>query len=326
MSSSALDPQQLALSVAQETAENADLVGDFVEANDLGGNVTDFRFDSDKRGYEGWQWSVTLFHDEERDTWTVDESALMPTDRSLLAPAWVAWKDRLKPEDLAVTDALGTEADDPRLEGGFRSTDVSGADTDAVDTADKVSAEHATTPENTTNGDMQAGDAATAADRQDAGAQPDAKDPDVAQAVSDLRLSRRHVLTPIGRAEAAQRWYQGQHGPKSLSTTVAEGNTCSTCGFFIPIRGDLGVMFGVCANKWSPDDGRVVSTDHGCGEHSEIDPPEVSHLWVQSEPALDDMHIDVIAQKPREEPGQVEIIEQMGADEADTDGGADVVA
>jgi hypothetical protein len=28
-------------------------------------------------------------------------------------------------------------------------------------------------------------------------------------------------------------------------------------------------MFGVCANAWSPDDGQVVSYDHGCGAHSE---------------------------------------------------------
>ena len=28
-------------------------------------------------------------------------------------------------------------------------------------------------------------------------------------------------------------------------------------------------MFGVCANEYAPDDGRVVSLDHGCGAHSE---------------------------------------------------------
>jgi hypothetical protein len=28
-------------------------------------------------------------------------------------------------------------------------------------------------------------------------------------------------------------------------------------------------MFGVCANLFAPDDGRVVSADHGCGAHSE---------------------------------------------------------
>jgi Protein of unknown function (DUF3027) len=29
-------------------------------------------------------------------------------------------------------------------------------------------------------------------------------------------------------------------------------------------------MFGVCGNVYAPDDGRVVSLDHGCGAHSEI--------------------------------------------------------
>jgi hypothetical protein len=28
-------------------------------------------------------------------------------------------------------------------------------------------------------------------------------------------------------------------------------------------------LFGVCANAFANDDGRVVSFDHGCGAHSE---------------------------------------------------------
>ena len=28
-------------------------------------------------------------------------------------------------------------------------------------------------------------------------------------------------------------------------------------------------MFGGCANAYAPDDGRIVSGDHGCGAHSE---------------------------------------------------------
>ena len=35
--------------------------------------------------------------------------------------------------------------------------------------------------------------------------------------------------------------------------------------------------------------------DHGCGEHSEIEPAGATHLWVQSKPAFDDLHIDIIA-------------------------------
>ena len=120
------------------------------------------------------------------------------------------------------------------------------------------------------------------------------------------------ILTELGRAQTAQRWYEGPRGPKSLSTKTASGNLCSTCGFFVALQGDLSEMFGVCANKWSPDDGKVVSLDHGCGEHSEIEPPEPSHMWIQSKPAFDDLHIDVIAQAPRDERGEVELIEKLG--------------
>ena len=301
MPNSIPDPQQLARSFAWQSAENPDIVGDFVEACDLGEHVTDFRFDCLKRGYEGWQWSVTLYHDEERDIWTVDETSLLPTSSALLAPAWIPWKDRLTPQDISVTDALGTEPSDPRLEPGYR------ADAETESTISQELSSHV--DDHLTESEPHEGTAAA----------------DIEQAVDSMRLSRRHVLTPLGRDQAAQRWYRAGHGPKSLSTTVAEGNTCSDCGFFVPLQGDLGAMFGVCANKWSPDDGRAVSMDHGCGEHSEIDPPPTPHLWVQSEPAFDDTYIDVIAQSPREESGLMDIIEQMDADgsehEDSTDGG-----
>lgn len=139
---------------------------------------------------------------------------------------------------------------------------------------------------------------------------------DIDEAVEEFDLSRRHVLTSLGRSQTAKRWYEGPRGPKSLSTKTSDGNPCSTCGFFIPLKGELNLLFGVCANKWSPDDGRVVSIDHGCGEHSEIEPPEPSHLWVQSKPAFDDLHIDIIAQAPRDERSSVELIERLSVDES----------
>ena len=42
-----------------------------------------------------------------------------------------------------------------------------------------------------------------------------------------------------------------------------------SCGFFVPLSGSLGRVFGACGNAFAPDDGRVVSADHGCGAHSE---------------------------------------------------------
>ena len=310
MSDTTMDPRAIAQAVAIEVADEDSQVGDFVEAIVLGDNVTDFRFETRVRGYEGWQWSVTLYHDVELDHWTVNESSLVPTDKALRPPEWIPWKDRLEPTDLAVTDSIGTDPDDPRMEEGFRKTGP-------AEQGENVSS-NAESAETTDAGDNAGTDADGIAGAQDESAAASVtSEEDIDEAVEEFDLSRRHVLTPLGRSQTAKRWYEGPRGPKSLSTKTSDGNPCSTCGFFIPLKGELNLLFGVCANKWSPDDGRVVSIDHGCGEHSEIEPPEPSHLWVQSKPAFDDLHIDIIAQAPRDERGSVELIEQLSVDEDD---------
>lgn len=309
MSDTTMDPRAIAQAAAIEVADEDSQVGDFVEAIDLGDNVTDFRFETRVRGYEGWQWSVTLYHDVELDHWTVNESSLVPTDKALRPPEWIPWKDRLEPTDLAVTDSIGTDPDDPRMEEGFRKTEP-------AETGENVSsdAESAETTNASDNAEMDA-DGAAGSQGESAAASVTSEE-DIDEAVEEFDLSRRHVLTSLGRSQTAKRWYEGPRGPKSLSTKTSDGNPCSTCGFFIPLKGELNLLFGVCANKWSPDDGRVVSIDHGCGEHSEIEPPEPSHLWVQSKPAFDDLHIDIIAQAPRDERSSVELIERLSVDES----------
>lgn len=304
-----LDPQTIARSVARAMADDPDQVGAFVEAIDMGDGVTDFRFATEYRGYEGWQWSVTLFHDEELDRWTVNESSLVPTDQALRPPEWVPWKDRLEPTDLSVTDSIGTDPDDPRLEEGFRRTGAVGEQTQPEDGTDDAAAVPAS-DEGTSSEDVPTPPDAESGEGSDSEAAATAQS-DVDDAVEEFDLSRRHVMSPLGRSQTAKRWYEGPRGPKSLSTKTAGGHTCATCGFFVPLKGELNLLFGVCANKWSPDDGRVVSLDHGCGEHSEIEPPEPTHLWVQSKPAFDDLHIDIIAHAPREESPEVELIERI---------------
>ncbi|GAA6123387.1 hypothetical protein BPY_14950 [Bifidobacterium psychraerophilum] len=292
MSQKQHDPQELARAVAVQVASEAAEVGDFVTAVDEGDHVTDFRFASHVPGYENWQWSVTLYHDSELDSWTVDESSLVPAEGVLLPPQWVPWKDRLLPEDLSVTDVLGTDADDPRMEPGL-----------ASGTLDR--AEHIVSHDEAGDGAVSAsddGDASPAASTSEDAAEDAGEDPaELAQNADDLvdaavafHLTREHVMSVQGRAETAKRWYEGQHGPKSLSTKTADGLTCEECGFMIPLQGELGRFFGVCANKWSADDGKVIALDHGCGEHSEIEAAPGSSLWVQSEPAYDDLHIDVV--------------------------------
>lgn len=104
-----------------------------------------------------------------------------------------------------------------------------------------------------------------------------------AVALWELGLGRKRVLSAEGREDAAQRWYDGDHGPKSPVAEQAP-EPCSSCGFFVPMAGALRSFFGVCANAWSPSDGRVVSLDHGCGAHSEID-------VVREDPSPPDEHV-----------------------------------
>jgi Protein of unknown function (DUF3027) len=118
-------------------------------------------------------------------------------------------------------------------------------------------------------------------------------DEDVDQvALWELGLGRKRVLSAEGREEAAQRWSDGDTGPASPGAEKAPA-PCSSCGFYYPMPGALRGSFGVCANAWSPSDGRVVSLDHGCGAHSEVDvireDPKPAHEHV-----LDEFAVDVV--------------------------------
>jgi hypothetical protein len=84
----------------------------------------------------------------------------------------------------------------------------------------------------------------------------------------ELGLGRERVLSYEGRDDAAQRWYDGEAGPDAAIAKAAPDH-CATCGFYTPLAGGLRQLFGACANVYAPDDGRVVSADHGCGAHSQ---------------------------------------------------------
>lgn len=109
----------------------------------------------------------------------------------------------------------------------------------------------------------------------------------------EMGLGRARVLSQEGRKEAFNRWYKSDRGPNTASTKAAKAN-CSTCAFMMLMAGSARSMFGVCANEWSPDDGKVVSLDHGCGAHSETDAPEQKKLWDQSEPVLNESDIEIV--------------------------------
>ncbi|GAA1491356.1 DUF3027 domain-containing protein [Brachybacterium sacelli] len=91
-------------------------------------------------------------------------------------------------------------------------------------------------------------------------------------ALWELGLGRSRVLSPLGRSEAAERWTEGDFGPRQISARGRRGTvtaSCSSCGFLSKLSGSLRGEFGVCTNEWSPADGRVVHLGYGCGAHSE---------------------------------------------------------
>lgn len=91
----------------------------------------------------------------------------------------------------------------------------------------------------------------------------------VRSVAGELGLGRVRTLSREGRDLAAQRWYDGPGGPHAPLATSAPAR-CVTCGFLVRLQGGLTEMFGVCANGDANDDGRVVTLNHGCGAHSEV--------------------------------------------------------
>jgi hypothetical protein len=102
---------------------------------------------------------------------------------------------------------------------------------------------------------------------------------------------RARVLSAIGRDGAADRWYASEHGPRTPLAHAAPAH-CVSCGFFVPLSGELGRLFGACANAYAPDDGRVVSADHGCGAHSESVVAEAAARAVS--PVIDEFGYDLV--------------------------------
>jgi hypothetical protein len=228
-------------------------VGDHEGAVLDGERLVSHRFAATMKGYRGWSWVVTLARVPRGRTGTVCEVELLPSDGALLAPDWLPWADRLRPGDIGAGDVLPFKVDDPRLEPGYVSG-VDAAPADGSHTDDTNSAEDAV-------------------------------------AIEELPLARMRVLSPLGREEAAQRWYRGSQGPTSRGA-VAASASCQTCGFLVPLSGALGQVFAVCANEWSPDDGKVVSYDHGCGAHSETGAEPSASQWPDPDPLVDEMLIE----------------------------------
>lgn len=95
-------------------------------------------------------------------------------------------------------------------------------------------------------------------------------DQELGEVRGELGLGRRRVLSFEGRTAAAERWMDGEFGPRSDMARGAADH-CGTCGFYVRVAGSLRAAFGVCGNELAPADGRVVHAEYGCGAHSETE-------------------------------------------------------
>jgi hypothetical protein len=219
-----------------------------------GERIVTHLFQSADPAYAGWRWAVTVARAPRSKVVTVSETVLLPGPASLLAPDWVPWHERLRPGDLGVGDLLPAPPDDERLV----PLAVLEGDDAVVDWFD---------PE---------------ADDADAGPAEPGELP---------APGRSRVLSAIGRDGASERWYTSEHGPRSPIAHAAPAY-CASCGFFLPLSGELGRFFGACANAYAPDDGQVVSADHGCGAHSEAMADAVAARTAT--PVIDEFGYDLV--------------------------------
>lgn len=124
-------------------------------------------------------------------------------------------------------------------------------------------------------------------------------DPQVDEIAAEVGLGRRWVMGLWGRVDAAERWHTGDYGPDSAMARSTK-RVCRDCGFFLPLAGSLGAMFGVCGNELSAD-GHIVDKLYGCGAHSDTPAPAGSGSPAY-EP-FDDGVLDIMA--PPESPAEV---------------------
>lgn len=274
----------LARAAAEEVAAPG-VVGEHVGLVSEGDRVVTHFFECKELGYRGWRWAATVARASRAKIVTLDEVVLLPGSDALLAPEWVPWSERLRPGDLGPGDLLPTDQEDLRLEPGYTGEEV--PPPNAVvseDMAELAEAEDA---------DVTPGTPATQPTVPSRGS--------IAALAEELGMRRARVLSRYGLHTAADRWEES-FGPKTPMAQAAPA-TCLTCGFLSPIGGSLGQAFGVCANEFSPADGRVVSLSYGCGGHSEAavmpKPPQ------PAAPVIDEMKVDVFPLRPASDSGSV---------------------
>lgn len=74
-------------------------IGRHLAAKSEGDRLVTHLFESRLPGYAGWQWFAVLTRNSRSKVVTVNELGLLPSEDSILAPEWVPWAERVRPED-----------------------------------------------------------------------------------------------------------------------------------------------------------------------------------------------------------------------------------
>jgi hypothetical protein len=144
---------------AIEGIAKASEIGEHLAARTEGDRVVTHLFESRLPGYIGWQWYAVLTRNSRSKVITVNELGLLPSEDSILAPEWVPWAERVRPEDAQEQDAEDAQ-DSPE--------DEEPADGGAADAAPGESAADA---ESESGADMQSDDETEPGDEAELGAE-----------------------------------------------------------------------------------------------------------------------------------------------------------
>ncbi|MEV7999522.1 DUF3027 domain-containing protein [Pseudarthrobacter oxydans] len=84
---------------AVEDITPAPTIGRHLAAKSEGDRLVTHLFESRLPGYLGWQWYAVLTRNSRSKVVTISELGLLPSEDSILAPEWVPWAERVRPED-----------------------------------------------------------------------------------------------------------------------------------------------------------------------------------------------------------------------------------
>ena len=146
---------------AVEGITPAATIGAHLAAKSEGDRLVTHLLESRLPGYAGWQWYAVLTRNSRSKVVTVNELGLLPSEDSILAPEWVPWAERVRPEDEQPqepeADGHETEAQTPEAQ----ETDAQAAESQATESQaaeeESVQADPGQAGEPADDGEAQAG-------------------------------------------------------------------------------------------------------------------------------------------------------------------------